>query len=90
MLEQTKLSWAPIITPPAPPEAINKAAATIDKHRRYSGDIKNQKPAEQIESGAAKVTLVQEQGSRGLLPRLCTTFGPTHVYEGGLTLRACC
>lgn len=68
--------------PPAPPEAIDKAAVTIDEHRHYSGDIKNRKPAEQIESGAVKVTLVQGQGSRGLLPRLCTTFGPTYVYEG--------
>lgn len=50
--------------PPAPPEAIDKAAVTIDEHRHYSGDIKNQRPAEQIESGAVKVTLVQGQGSR--------------------------
>lgn len=77
--------------PPAPPGAIDKAAVTIEEHRHYSGGIKNQKPAEQIESGAVKVTLFQGQGSRGVLPRLCSTFGPTYVNEGGLlTLRACC
>lgn len=64
-------------------------ATIIDECRHYSWDIKTKKPAELIESGAVKVTLVQGQRRTGA-GTLRHTWTQLCEWKWLRTLTTCC